>query len=100
MQKIILLFWDMSKLKKRNRITIQDLKFIEAKTMSSGIMMFFGHSTRLSWQPIRFFPFGSSDGGNRKDVSYVVESFFWSSLVTESGTPRTITCQKVESFQF
>ena len=41
MQKISLLFWDMSKFKK-NRITFQDLKFIEAETMSSGIMIFFG----------------------------------------------------------
>ena len=65
------------------------------------------------FKPPSFFPFRSSDVGNRKDVSYVVESLFClslvtesgersmgSNLVTESGTPRTITCPKVESIQF
>ena len=65
------------------------------------------------FKPPSFFPFRSSDVGNRKDVSHVVESLFClslvtesgersmgSNLVTESGTPRTITCPKVESIQF
>ena len=65
---------------KKDRITFQNLKFIEAEKMSSRILIFLGTLQKTgesSRQPV-LFSLRSSDGGNRKDVCYDVESLFWS----------------------
>ena len=90
-------FWTCQNSKK-NRITFQNLKFIEAEKMSSETLFFFAFSKkRVNPHGSQFFfPFAVQMVATEK--TFVTTLNHCSGrLVTESGTPRTITCPNVES---
>ena len=82
MQSIILLFLDMSEFKNKNRITFQNLKFIEAgqKKCHPEPCFFLALSKKLvnPHGSHFFFPFAVQMVATEKDVCYDVESLFWS----------------------
>ena len=100
MQNVILLFLDMSEFKNKNRITFQNLKFIEAgqKKCHPEPCFFLALSKKLvnPHGSHFFFPFAVQMVATEK--TFVTTLNHCSGrLVTESGTPRTITCPNVES---